>query len=185
MVTYAVVGLLDEKTTQYFQTMWKDLNERQITDYGTSYPHRYPHLTFADYTDIDLTRAVALFDRVLQNQEQIELSFLVLGTFLNTKTLFLAPTFSQKLYDLHASIHDHLKEFDRDQDSFYLKGRWNPHCTIASRLNEAEMRKAIHYCQQHLNPMSVKLVEIALIEMTLDASFAAIKDRILYSKKLK
>ncbi|WP_052466352.1 2'-5' RNA ligase family protein [Beduini massiliensis] len=185
MVTYAVVGLLDEKTTQYFQTMWKDLKERQITDYGTSYPHRYPHLTFADYTDIDLTRAAALFDRVLQNQEQIELSFLVLGTFLNTKTLFLAPTFSQKLYDLHASIHDHLKEFDRDQDSFYLKGRWNPHCTIASRLNASEMSEAIHYCQLYLNPMKVRVVEIALIEITVNAAHIVVSDRLLYSKKLE
>ncbi len=185
MVTYAVVGLLDEKTTQYFQTMWKDLNERHITDYGTSYNHRYPHLTFADYDQIDEARFVSLLDSSLQNQQQIELSFSILGTFIQSKTLFLAPAFSQKLYDLHACIHDNTEEFDVDPSSFYLKECWNPHCTLASRLKASEMSEAIHYCQLHLKPMKVRLTEIALIEITVNDSNTAVGDRILYLKKLK
>lgn len=185
MVTYAVVGLLDEKTTQYFQTMWKDLNERHITDYGTSYRHRYPHLTFADYDQIDEAKFISLLDSSLQNQKQIELSLSILGTFIQSKTLFLAPAFSQKLYDLHACIHDNTGEFDVDPGSFYLKECWNPHCTIASRLNASEMSEAIHYCQLYLNPMKVRLVEIALIEITVNDSNIAVSDRILYLKKLK
>ncbi|MFQ6862029.1 MAG: 2'-5' RNA ligase family protein [Beduini sp.] len=185
MVTYAVVGMLDEKTTQYFKKMWKDLNEYHITDYGTSYNHRYPHITFADYDEIDQARFISLLESSLQNQQQIELSLSILGTFIQSKTLFLAPAFSQKLYDLHACIHNNMKEFDLNQNSFYLKDRWNPHCTIASRLKVSEMSEIIHYCQRHLKPMVVRLAEIALIEITLNASNIAVSDRVLYSKKLK
>lgn len=68
---------------------------------------------------------------------------------------------------------------------FYLKECWNPHCTIASRLNASEMSEAIHYCQLHLKPMKVRLTEIALIEITVNDSNIAVSDRILYLKKLK
>ncbi|MFQ9923413.1 MAG: hypothetical protein ACLRVU_07860 [Beduini sp.] len=78
-----------------------------------------------------------------------------------------------------------MKEFDLDHSSFYLKDRWNPHCTIASRLKVSEMSEIIHYCQLYLKPMVVRLAEVALIEITLNASNIAVSDRVLYSKKLK
>ena len=173
MITYAIVGRLDETTTHQFETVWKDLSILHITDYGTSYPHRYPHITFADYDEIDQDRFISLLDSSLQDQKQIPLSLFVLGTFIQSKTLFLAPAFSQKLYDLHACIHNNMKEFDLDQSSFYLKDRWNPHCTIASRLNESKMVEAFLYCR-HLKPINTRLMDITLIEITTDASNIAV-----------
>lgn len=155
-----------------------------MTDYGVCYPSRSPHITFADYNRVDESQFIIRLEKLLANQKQMDLSLKMLGSFFKTGTLFIAPTFSRKLYDLHAAIHETLIAYDTDENSFYLPECWSPHCTIASRLDEMKMSEVFHYCQTHFVPMVTQLKQMALIEITLNDANIAISDRILYSNTL-
>ena len=105
--------------------------------------------------------------------------------FINTGTLFFAPTLSPELIHFHTNHHNKFKVFNENEGSFYLPGKWTPHCTMASRLSENNMIKAFAYCKSNPNKIYAKLSEIALIEVELNDKGIAVADRVVFSKELK
>ncbi|MBZ9688958.1 2'-5' RNA ligase family protein [Clostridium estertheticum] len=184
MYVYALVGYLDYETEEYFKNLWKDLSENNITQYGVDKKGMRPHITIADYDKLDVDKFVGVLNEFYKNKSKINIDLNILGTFINTGTLFLAPTLSTQLLQFHRSHHDHFKAFNEDEKSFYLPGMWNPHCTIASRLSEDNMVQAFMYCKSNPNKIYGKLNEIALIEIKLNDKSIAIEDRIVFSKNL-
>jgi 2'-5' RNA ligase len=184
MYAYALIGYLDNETEAYFKKLWKDLSEENITQYGIETKGKRPHITIADYDNLDKDKFVDLLNKFYGNKPKVAMSLNILGTFINTGTLFLAPTLSTELLDLHRSHHNYFKEFNENENSFYLPGKWSPHCTIASRLSEDNMMKAFRYCKNNSNKIYGKLNEIALLEVELDDDGIAIEDTVVFSKEL-
>lgn len=185
MYTYAIVGYLDSETESCFRKVWKDLSENDITQYGVETKGKRPHITIADYDNLDKEEFVELLNKFYENKSKVVLHLNILGTFVNTGTLFLAPTLSNELLDFHRSHHDYFKAFNENENSFYLPGKWSPHCTIASRLSEDSMIQAFRYCKNNLNKIYGTLNEIALIEIKLNDNGIAIEDTVVFSKELK
>ena len=61
-------------------------------------------------------------------------TFPSVGIFPTNGTVFLAPTVTNELLKLHHSYHDYFKTF-HNPNSYYVPGKWVPHCTIANRLH--------------------------------------------------
>ncbi|MBW9159249.1 hypothetical protein [Clostridium tagluense] len=60
---YALVGYLDNETESCFKKLWKDLSENNITQYGVETKGRRPHITIADYDNLDSDRFVELVSK--------------------------------------------------------------------------------------------------------------------------
>ena len=114
----------------------------------------------------------------------MKISLSILGTFIGTGTLFIAPTLSNELISFHVNHHNHFIEFNKNKNSFYLPGKWSPHCTIASRLDENKMIQAFRYCKSNITKIDATISEIALIEIKFDDNGIAIEDTIIFSKEL-
>lgn len=185
MNTYAVVGYLDSKTETYFKDLWINLSDRNISKYGVEAKGKRPHITIADYDNLELKSFIKLMDRFYEDKQKLDITLSILGTFINTGTLFIAPTLSGELLGFHKDHHNCFKLYNRNDDSLYLPGRWSPHCTIASRLNEDEMIEAFRYCKNKINRIPCKINQIALIELNLNDCGVAIEDKIIFSKELK
>jgi len=185
MYVYALVGYLDDETEACFRKSWEELSEKNITQYGVETKGKRPHITIADYDDLDKDRFIDLLRKFYEDKSKVDISLNILGTFINTGTLFLAPTLSTELLSFHSSYHNHFKEFNINVNSFYLPGKWGPHCTIASRLSEDNMVQAFRHCKNNLNKIHSKLNEIALLEVELNDVGIAIKDTVIFSKELK
>lgn len=185
MYAYAFVGYFDYETEKNFKNLWKDLSEKNITQYGVENKGKRPHITIADYENLEKDRFIELVDKFYEDKQKINIYLNILGTFINTGTLFLAPTLSSELFDFHRSHHNYLKAFNDNENSFYLPGKWSPHCTIASRLSEENMVQAFRYCKSSISNVCCRLSEIALIEVKLNDKGIAIEDRIIFSKELK
>lgn len=185
MNVYALVGYLDYETEDYLKSLWKYLSENNITQYGVDKKSMRPHITIADYEKLSVDIFVGMLNEYYNNKSKINIDLNILGAFINTGTLFLAPTLSTQLLHFHKSHHDHFKAFNEDEKSFYIPGMWTPHCTIASRLNEDNMVRAFRYCKKNLNKIHGKLNEIALIEVELNHENIAIEDGIVFSIELK
>lgn len=185
MYAYALVGYLDYETEIYFKGVWKYLSENNITQYGVEKEGKRPHITIADYDKLDVDNFLEILNEFYEKKSNIKISLNILGTFINTGTLFLAPTLSTELINFHSSHHEYFKAFNENENSLYLPGRWTPHCTIASRLSDDNMIQAFMYCKSNLNKIYGKINEIALIEVELNDKGIAIEDRIIFSKKLE
>lgn len=185
MYAYALVGYLDYETEECFKDLWKGLSEDNITQYGVSTKGKRPHITIADYDNLKKDIFVDLLNKFYEDKSKINISLNILGTFMNTGTLFLAPALSSELLDFHINHHIYFKAFNENQNSFYLPGKWNPHCTIASRLSVDNMVLAFKHCKNNLSKIDGKLNEIGLIEVELNDEGIAIEDNIIFSKILK
>ncbi len=184
MYVYAVVGYLDYETEDKFKNLWQVLSEKNITHYGFETKGKRPHITIADYHQLDKEKFINLFQHFYNEKQKVTISLNTLGTFIGTGTLFMAPTLSTELLDFHQEHHEIFKEFNKDKNSFYLPGFWVPHCTIASRLDDSNMLEAFNYCQTDLAKWVGQLSEIALIQIKLNEKGVAIKDSVILSKKL-
>jgi RimJ/RimL family protein N-acetyltransferase len=181
---YAFVGYLDTKTEARFRQLWKNLSVNNITQYGVETKGKRPHITIADYDNLDKGRFINLLNEFYDNKTKIEICLNILGTFINTGTLFIAPALSTELLDFHRDHHNYFKEFNENENSFYLPGKWSPHCTIASRLSEESMVPAFGYCRNKINKLQAKLNEVALIEVKQNEDGIAVEDRVIFSRVL-
>ena len=185
MFAYALVGYLDYETEECFKALWKDLSEDNITQYGVETKGKRPHITIADYDNLKKDIFVELLNKFYEDKAKIDLSLNILGTFMNTGTLFIAPAMSSELLNFHSHHHTYFKAFNENENSFYLPGKWNPHCTIASRLSVENMVQAFKHCKTNLSKINGKLNEIALLEVEFSDQGVAIEDTVIFSKILK
>jgi 2'-5' RNA ligase len=185
MYVYAFVAYLDSETESRFINLWKYLSENNITHYGVETKGKRPHITIADYEELDKHNFLESLDEFYEDKSKVDISLNILGTFINTGTLFIAPTISNELLDFHREHHNYFKEFNKNENSFYLPSKWSPHCTIASRLDEENMMQTFKYCKSNMSKLSCKISEVALIEIKLNSERIAEEDTVIFSRKLK
>jgi 2'-5' RNA ligase len=185
MYAYAFVGYFDAETETCLKEVWKALSEKGISQYGVENEGKRPHITLADYNDFNKAGFIEELDKFYEDKNELNINLNILGTFMNSGTLFLAPALSKELISFHNNHHSYFEKFNDDDNSFYLPGRWSPHCTIASRLSKDNMLKAFEYCSDNLRKISGKISQVALIQITLNVKGIAVKDEVIFIKKLK
>jgi len=184
MYAYAFVAYLDSESEKTLVQLWKELSKNNISQYGVESKGKRPHITIADYDDLDKERFINLLNKFYDDKSKIEVTLNALGTFVNSGTLFISPTLSKELSEFHGNHHSYFKGFNKNENSFYLPGIWNPHCTIASRLSKDNMVSAFEYCLENLGKIKGEICEVALIEIKLNDNGISIEDTIIFSKKL-
>ena len=182
---YALLAYFDYETELQLKQLWGELHELGITDYGIAVKDRRPHLTLADYQDINIEKLSSMVYQYFHHQVQVPIRFNILGSFIGRKMLYLAPTMTKQLLDLHGNYHESFKEFNQNENSYYLPDCWVPHCTIAGRLTDETMMQAFEYCQKNIPCTHTKITEVGLVEVIFNEEGNVIKDRLIISKQLK
>jgi len=99
-----------------------------------------PHVTLACFNDVDEDRCRELLDMFVQSHKKMKAHLDSVGMFTDTKTIFVSPMMSRKLYDLQADLHKIMNEFDTNGWEWYCPDNWVPHCTLAlTREDEAHV----------------------------------------------
>ena len=97
-----------------------------------------PHVTLAVYNDIDADRCAQLLEKLADEHRASPAILDSVGMFNDTKTIFLSPTITRGLYDLHSELHALMKEFEASAWKWYKSDGWVPHCTVALTSEDAE-----------------------------------------------
>ncbi len=181
---YAVIALFDSKTEREIREIWAELSEQSISFYAEKVENNRPHLTIASYDHLSMNEFAPKLERFYQNKSKLPITLQSLGIFLNTSVLYIAPSVNKELLDFHQAFHDYFKQYNTDQDSLYLPGKWVPHCTIANRLNPESLEDAMSYCLQRLRKLAGKIESIAVIE-TIFENGECISAPIIHEVKLK
>ena len=81
--------------------------------------------------------------------------------------IFLAPTVTQPLLDLHTRVNRLLDRIGDQPDPFYLPGQWDPHCTLAIEFDPIQGHPALDVILRRA-PLLLKgwAAELCLIEFS-------------------
>lgn len=181
---YGVLAYFDENTEKFLKGIWKGLVYNSISYYSEEVKDRRPHITIADYNNIEENEFIESMDNYYDIKSKIDVRLSVLGTFLNSGALFISPTMSKELIGFHNSHHENFKRFNDDLDSLYLPGKWIPHCTIANRLTQDKLVEAFNYCTKNIDTIHAKISEVALIKVINEEDKGS-KVVTVFSKELK
>ena len=180
---YWVIGLFDTKTEQAVKDIWNKLSENSIISEEEKVEDPRPHITLANYYDLNQDEYIGLMDNYYEDQSIVNISLNTIGSFLNHPTIFLSPTITKELMELHTNHHDYFKKFNRYANPYYLPDQWIPHCTLANKVSTDKLAEAFHYCLNNHQTIVGELREVALIQLA-DEGIAGVHAPIIFSKKL-
>ncbi|QWG27907.1 2'-5' RNA ligase family protein [Bacillus mycoides] len=132
-----------------------------------------PHITLADYNELDVNLYTEKLKEFVAFQENIAaVTFPSVGTFPANGTIFLAPTITDELLRFHHSYHDYFKTFHDNPNSYYVPGKWVPHCTIANGLNVNQFLSVMEYIYEKFNVTTASIEKLKLIKVNYENGFA-------------
>ncbi|MFK0522960.1 2'-5' RNA ligase family protein [Paenibacillus illinoisensis] len=184
MELYGVVAHFDQDTELYIKQVWKEISDNAVSRYAEEVQDRRPHITIAGYdSDVDIDKFISDFDCFYESKKQLSITLNSIGTFLNTGIVFLAPVHSQKFLTFHANHHQFFGKYRMNAESQYLPNSWVPHCTIANRLNDENLKEAMVYCTKRIERLRTNIVEISVIKAIYENG-KCIKSPSLHTKAL-
>ena len=144
-----------------------------------------PHITIADYNELDVNLYIEKLKEFVAIQENMTaVTFPSVGTFPTNGTIFLAPTITDELLRLHHSYHNYFKTFHDNLNSYYVPGKWVPHCTIANELNSNQFISVMEYIYEKFDLTTTSIEKLKLIKVSYENG-SAVSSSILAEYNLK
>ncbi|MCZ6942763.1 2'-5' RNA ligase family protein [Bacillus mycoides] len=144
-----------------------------------------PHITLADYKELNVNLYTKRLEEFVAFQENIStVTFPSVGTFPTNGTIFLAPTITDELLRLHHSYHDYFKIFHDNPQSYYVPGKWIPHCTIANGLNLNQFLSVMECIYEKFDVTLASIEKLKLIKVNYEDG-SAVSSSILAEYNLK
>lgn len=152
---YSVELMVDKKWEQRVYELWQGLSEFGISPNLDKIKGIKPHITLAVYREIvDLPAYLTKFEAFFTRRSALDLTVDSLGVFPDSKTLYLAPAVTTELLEFHRQFHVSFSEYADSALSYYLPNRWQPHCTLATKLDSRQLPEAFGFFVQQFQPMS-------------------------------
>ena len=161
---YALLAILDEEANQEIQRLWQVLKEQGLSNYAFEKEGFIPHITLADFDHLPLNKTITTLTNELLISQPIPISFSSLGSFLGANIVFLSPIKSPALTSLHSKIHELFSDYV-SADSLYGPYCWQPHLTLANRIDPVNFPKLYQICHQHFPKMESSIVGLKLIRI--------------------
>ncbi|CAG9614250.1 hypothetical protein BACCIP111899_03477 [Bacillus rhizoplanae] len=159
---YAAIVTFDELFGTYIKKKW---DESDLSSYINNIEGMEPHVTLADYKQLD----VKIFKQELRQFSKrtniIEIEFSHVGSFPANGTVFYAPTITENLKQFHTNYHKYFSPFQDNADSYYVPDKWVPHCTVASRLTKIQLGQIFQHVCESFEAMRAAVDCIKLIQV--------------------
>jgi 2'-5' RNA ligase len=163
-MAYAVSLFFDEPTAAAVQHIWTRMAQTGVSSLLADGPY-HPHLTLAIYSELDADALAADLAALANTQECFPVSLSYTGVFTGEEiTVFVAATASQALMALHRRVHSLLHLHGAGPSPYYLPDRWNPHCSVARRITEEAIPRAVAVCLRMPLPLQGFAERIGVIE---------------------
>lgn len=163
-MAYAVSLFFDEPTEAAVRHAWTRMAEAGVSSLLSDGPY-HPHLTLAICSELDADALAPDLASLASTQDCFPVSLSYTGIFTGAEvTVFAAATVSQTLLTLHRRVHSLLRSHGAGPNPYYLPGRWNPHCSVARRITEEAIPRAVAVCLEMPLPLQGFAKRIGVIE---------------------
>ena len=136
-MTYAIEMFFDNETEDKIMSLAKKIADAGLSTKYLEWKTR-PHVTLAIFNDVDEDKCRKLLERFAKTHNAFPAFLDSIGMFNDTKTIFLSPTMTRSMYDLHSELYALMNEFDSQGWEWYQPDGWVPHCTIALTSEDEE-----------------------------------------------
>ena len=125
------------------------------------------HISLADVeideNQIDLLKDIA--SSFAKSHKKQKLMLAVAGSFMtNENVLFFAPIMTQSLVDYNDELICDLTRNKISCGKYYTKDNWFPHCTLAIKLNNDELKKSFEILKDNnILPLTVAADSIDIL----------------------
>jgi 2'-5' RNA ligase len=124
-----------------------------------------PHITLAVFDHADEQVMCNVVRELARQTTCLPVILSSLGMFPSKESvLFLAPVVDEELLQVQRKVHARLDEFTQSPWKLYQPGRWVPHCTLALKLPEDGLHRAIEILMESTFPITGELVELGVSE---------------------
>ena len=155
---YSMEVHFDDVTNDTIQNMWRKISENKIP--CRAFEKKFlPHLTLV-YGEISGEKKVNW--SFLEGQKRFEINFENLAFFEDRGVLFLSPEKTKTLTKLH-SLHDANAGFS-SMNKFYRTAKWDPHCSLASRLSAKQVQRCASLFDDFKLPFKATCVSSNLVK---------------------
>ena len=180
---YAIVLLLDEKSSDSIYRVFKRFKEKKISHKGLIHELKIrPHITFTIYENIDVEIVKERLNQFCKNHNKFKIQISSIGYFpVEKSVLFLNPNPNNELLNIQQEVFELFEDFEAE----YTPKTWVPHCTLCMYIQEKKIAKAIDIVKEEIvitkeNPFYIMGDSISIIEFEV-FKFA----EFLYDFKLK
>lgn len=134
---YAIEMYFDKETESKIMNLAQKVADNNLSTKFLEWKTR-PHVTMAVFDDIDENKCIDLLKDFAKDVNIIPAFLDSVAMFNDKKVVFLNPTMTKSMYQLHADLHEKLKEIDAQSWKWYKPDGWVPHCTIALNSEDDE-----------------------------------------------
>jgi len=164
---YAIELYFDEKTENEIMNLVKKVADAKLSTKFLEWKTR-PHITMAGFNDVDENKCINILKDFAKDVKCIPAYFDSVAMFNDTKVVFLNPTMTQSMYQLHAALHEKLKEFNTQGWEWYLPDGWVPHCAVALNGEDEEdaFYKTSELILREFKKLEGKYTALGLVKIT-------------------
>lgn len=166
---YAVDLFLDAESSEYIKSIWTELTEKNVGSGLDKQELLEPHITLAVYDEIndkeEFIKKLSAFEGSLK---KIKTRFDILGSFPTTGTCLIAPMITEEILSMHRRYYEVMKEYNYSAREYYMPERWNPHCTIATKLKPEELKEVFRCALDVFEPFEGAFYGIGFYELKID-----------------
>ncbi len=161
---FAIVAYFDQKSEKPITDIWESLAEEKISSSFSEFGIR-PHLTLAIFDKIACDVCEKLLSNLAARTRMLHVRASHLGIFTNpASVIFLAPTPTRSLLELHQEIHELFKEDSGASWDIYQPDNWVPHCTLSIDTPENQVPLAVKICMLINLPFDLNITSVGLVE---------------------
>jgi 2'-5' RNA ligase len=161
---YAIVVYFDQNADKYISQLMRNICDAGTNTYMLDVGIK-PHLTLAAFKENDVEKLLTFLNEYANGTSVFEVKFLSLGIFpYNSSVIFLAPVVEGEFIKLHKNFNSELKKIIINFEPYYLPGEWVPHCTLATRMHNEELHRALEVSTRDFKPLVASITHIGLVQ---------------------
>lgn len=166
-MVYAIEMYFDKETEEKIMSLAQKVADNKLSTKFLEWKTR-PHVTLAVFNDVDENRCIELLRKFADKRKAIPAFLDSVGMFNDTKTIFLNPTMTKSMYQLHSDLYEEMKEFDTKGWEWYLPDGWVPHCTIALNSEDEDdvFYKTSELILREFRKLEGKYTALGLVKIT-------------------
>ena len=128
---YAIKLFFDEDSENLVLAYINELRSKGLLNANFIHEQYQPHISLAVYPELEQEYAEKVLQILAARFAQFRLHFSHIGIFnAELKALYLGPTFSAALRDIHHVLHTLYRERPEKCWHYYLPDNWVPHCGV-------------------------------------------------------
>ena len=157
---YAVVLHFDENSAEQIWKITEHIAASSDNDYMIS-NHIPPHITVADfYADYDADISGAASD-ITASLSKFDVPIVSVGVF-NPYVVFAAPVMNENLLNACKTANQILHKKGFECNRIYTPYNWVPHISLAVKLDEASVKKALIAALEKFQPMMAAVDKLSI-----------------------